>query len=166
MTTPLESLRSDAFLHELFAVSSAEALATRLRRHPAVHATRAAVESGELGVQELDGFVGGLMESFERGQRFPEECTLAALAVVLEILGIAFADQFLEKLASLRIREIPIAPRVAMNALSRRRQHIAGLTDTLKVVSIPQPSQASVPTEFEPTAIEAGLSEFQLRVAS
>lgn len=66
-------------------------------------------------------FVAELLSSFERGAQFRHDLTLAALAVAVEATFSPQVDLFLDRLARLRISEIPIASRIARLVLKSRR---------------------------------------------
>lgn len=114
MTPPeLAALQSDAFIDRFFAIGTAEALRGALARSPEVLAVRDAMKKCSLDESSVAHFVADLLNSFERGTLFRHDLTLAALAVAVEATFSPQVDLFLDRLARLRIAEIPMASRVA-----------------------------------------------------
>ena len=161
---PLQRLRSDDFLDEMFAFSSAEGLRTFLRTRPEVSDLRRALVSGELVERDVEIFVRELLGALSPGKKFTEEIALAAIAVAIESLPGGFVD-YLEDLGRVRIQEMPLAPRVAALAVAERDKLVGGLTARMEVISALLPDGRG-PQLFQPIPIEAGSSDENLRIAS
>ena len=80
----LERLKSDAFAAEAVFLSTPSALRRFLVGTTEVAAIKQALRQGGITEDSLRRFVADLMTDLRRGERFPHELPLAALAVVLE----------------------------------------------------------------------------------
>ena len=116
----LERLKSDAFAAEAVFFSTAGALRRILVGTSEVGAVKQALRQGAITEDSLRRFVADLMTDLRRGERFPHEVALAALAVVLEMRPTEFADEFLHDLSALRLSEMSLCIRVARECLKHR----------------------------------------------
>jgi hypothetical protein len=82
---------------------------------------RAALLFGFIDEQSIRDFVADLMKDFRRGERFPHEIALAAIAVLLEVVSIPFSEEYLIDLARLKLAEISRAARMARESLKHRQ---------------------------------------------
>ena len=116
----LERLKSDAFAAEAVFLSTPGALRRVLVGTSEVRAVKQALRQGAITEDSLRRFVADLMTDLRRGERFPHEMALAAVAVVLEMRPTDFADEFLHDLSALRLSEMSLCIRVARECLQHR----------------------------------------------
>ena len=116
----LERLKSDAFAAEAVFLSTPGALRRFLVGTSEVRAVKQALRQGAITEDSLRRFVADLMTDLRRGERFPHEMALAAVAVVLEMRPTEFADEFLHDLSALRLSEMSLCIRVARESLKQR----------------------------------------------
>src|SRR5690242_14745369 len=115
----LESLLVEELHATAAAISGAPALRQFLAMRPVVRAVYGALVSGTLTDQNLRSFVEELLKDFRPRVLFPHDLTLASLAVALADRHTSFTEEYLRGLASLKAAEMPYAPRVAEDVLSR-----------------------------------------------
>jgi hypothetical protein len=151
----LNAIRGDDIQAKGFLISTAEALRAFLRDRPEVVSLRRAINTGEITSVDIKIYVEELLRSFRAGRKFTDEIALAAIAIAVETFPGAFAEEYLENLANLRIQELPLATRVARLSLSRRREVVIGVTDRLKVISALPQNQGIQPREVEPFWVDA-----------
>jgi len=161
----LQRLLSHELQEAAFPISTAEGLQAFLRSRPEVVGLRTALACGELTAPEVEEFVRELLRSFAAGRKFSDEIVLAAIAVAVETLPGRFSEEYLGALSTLRIKEMPLAPRVASLSRVQRAKRLVGLTERLDVLSVPLPEPGSRPTEFVPVRIDATNDE-NYRLAS
>lgn len=159
----LDALREDDIQTKGSLISTAEALRVFLRTRSELASVKRAIDNSVLSPSDIIKYVSGLLRSFRPGERFADDITLAAIAVILENVPGGVADEYLKNLAGLRIQELPMAPRVARLALLRRKERLTGLTDRKRVISAPFPRQYAGPTQTEPIPIAAGLKNQHFR---
>lgn len=70
----------------------------------------------------LRNFVSSLLQDLRRGERFPHELAVAAIAVALEGRATDFADEFLHDLSRLELAEMSACIRVARECWKDRMQ--------------------------------------------
>lgn len=154
MRTVLDSLLTNEFEDAIFGVASPSALRVVLAKSREVKEIRTAAFCGSLGEDEIERFIDTLLLDFRRGERFRGDLALAALAVVLETVPSSFAEVFLKDLSGLRIREMPMATRVATVALAVRSRRLAN--SSVKVYRLdvpPEPSRdVRVADQLEPVS--------------
>ena len=132
-------------------ISTAEALRAFLQYRSEVISLRKAVEGGEITPTDIRDYVDELLRSFSTGIKFAYEIDLAAISMALETFPGPIAEEYLEDLSRLKIRELPLAPRVARLCLTRRRKVVSSVTIRTKVISIPsfdQDQSFSIPADF------------------
>ena len=120
----LEQLTSDDFAVSAGSLSMPSSLRRFLQRTPEVAAVKEALKQEAITERTLRQFVSSLLQDLRRGERFPHELAIAALAVVLETRPTDFADEFLHDLARLELAEMSLCVRVARECLRYR----SGLT--------------------------------------
>lgn len=135
----LNDLRSEDFLLKIGIATSARELRRFLLRMPEVVELRDRVKGGFISEAAVRAYLDELYLDFVRGQQFPHEIALAALAVAIEPLVSGFVDEYLTDLARLTIVEMQIAPAVARHCKSVREK--LPITHQ-KLMSFTQPSQA------------------------
>lgn len=109
----LEALRSDSFLLLGLLDTTPKAMHGTLQTSETVHSLREAVLKGKVDDNDVVFFVGSLLSELERGCLFPYEMTLIGLAVTMELVPEKWAHEYIAGLAELRIKEMPLAWRVA-----------------------------------------------------
>jgi len=125
----LNRLLEDDFLLSAGAVSTAEGLLAYLERRGEVKELRAEYMSNAIGSSQIQLFVADLLATkFRAKQKFSGEIVIAAIAVALSRFGGKFPTEFIEKLSSLHIQEMPLAPKIAALLLEKRRVEIPDLT--------------------------------------
>lgn len=102
-------------------VATAEALYAVLGRSDAVGEVRKSIRSEAIGEGDVRQFVSEILTDLEKGFQFPHETVLAALVVALEPFHMSWAEKFMDDLSELKIREMPMAPRVARRCRARRK---------------------------------------------
>lgn len=125
----MESLLADEFQANACAFSTAPALRHYFLTRPEIWEVRQSLQQGRITDDTVADFVATLLGSFTTGVHFEHDVTLAALAVVLEDRLTKWVEQFLQQLAELQIAEMPFAPRVATEVISRRRRMAENLLD-------------------------------------
>ena len=128
MSYDLHSLKSDALRDLTAVVSTPDALLVMLRARDEVSALTNALMDGVIAPTSLRAFVADLTVDLRRGEIFPWDAALSAIAAALESLPSPFAEEYLRDLSELRIKEIPMAGRVASLARRHRDQRFAATT--------------------------------------
>ncbi len=116
----LERLKSDEFALSVGFLCTAGPLRRFLRKTEDVAGIQRALRQGAITEETIRSFVSDLMSDLRRGERFPHELPLAALAVVLEMRSTEFAEEFLHDLSRLRLAEMSLCIRVARECLRHR----------------------------------------------
>ena len=116
----LDRLKSDEFALSVGFLSTSRPLRRFLRKTDEVAAIRNALSERALTDETIRSFVSNLMSDLRRGERFPHELALAALAVVVETRPTEFAEEFLHDLSALRLSEMSLCIRVARECLTHR----------------------------------------------
>ena len=116
----LRQLLDDEFVISLGYVLPPAAMRLVLRRHPLVKKIRLAIRHGALAESDVTSFAADVTAPFQPGARLPGDLALAALAVALEDLPADFAEEYLYKLAGLRLAEMTNSIRVARECLVQR----------------------------------------------
>jgi hypothetical protein len=151
----LTRLLDDSLATAALSVGTTEAVHRVLDMSPEVLELRKDVERGTLTEGQIESFVAKLQERFVRGQRFIGDVPFSALAVALERWRRPYAKQFLDRLASLAVSELPMSRQIAALVLRRRAQHIGGMTASVYQVSSPLTAAAS-PNVVSPRRISTG----------
>src|SRR5579862_1179477 len=133
----LEALTSDDLALALCSVGTIEPLYLLLRRRREVKELRQAVETGSVTEQEIAAFVDRLLTKFKRNKKFSGDAPFAAIAVALESMQTKFARDYVEKLAALNARELPLSRKVAQLTVKRRAERLGGLTIKSAVIATP-----------------------------
>lgn len=134
----LEALRNPDFLIYGVTGASAESLAETLRRSSEVAELRKYIAIQVIDRAQVEDFIRDIVSRVEIGKRSSYDISLAALAIVYERLGGPFPTEFLERLASLQVAELPMSTRVARIARRVRTAHVPGSTaKVLRVAPIP-----------------------------
>jgi hypothetical protein len=135
-TAPQLSNMTNQFLNELAAGRWTEeipptgthaALRACLSRTPLIQDLHAGISTGEVTDADLEALVDELMMQFRRGERFPFQLALAAIAVVLETRHTRFAKEYLRSLSQLRLDELRDAIGVARECVNRRDRAVTTL---------------------------------------
>lgn len=111
--TALENLHTEEFVESIGFYSTAQGLYLALAKSQFVGELSIAIRTGEVSIDELRSFVEQISAKFERGKRFSEEVSLAAICVAIEDLPNSFSEEFLIDLARVNVTEIPYASKVA-----------------------------------------------------
>src|SRR5216683_4171443 len=96
ITDLLERLKSDEFAFTVGFLVPSLALRGKLGAMKEVENVVAAIAGGELSEDTLRHFVSTLMKELRKGERFPYDLALAALAVALEGRATKFAQEYLQ----------------------------------------------------------------------
>lgn len=120
----LDELLGEEIQTEGFAISTATALRIFLQQREEVRDLREALRSNRVTPTHITEFVEELLQSFRKGEKFEDELALAAIAVSLENYSVQFAEEYIQDLANLSIKEMPLAPRVARLCLANRHNNI------------------------------------------
>jgi hypothetical protein len=125
-----------------------------MRRSEVQRLRRSIVEEA-LSDDDVRLFLQGLLRSFTPAAHFHGDVALAAIAVALEPIATDLASEFIGKLSSLRVAELPLSPRVARLVVESRRARIAD--DTVRTARVAQEARvAEGPiSEDDPTALPA-----------
>ncbi len=118
----LERLKSGEFALSVGFLSTPGPLRRFVRKTKEVERVQLALSQGAITEETIRSFVSDLMSDLHRGERFPHELPLAALAVVLETRPTGFAEEFLHDLSRLRLAEMSLCIRVARECLKHRPQ--------------------------------------------
>ncbi len=116
----LEALTSEELALSVGFLSTSEALRRFLATTREVAAVRQAFEEGAIIEETVRRFVSDLLADFRRGERFPHEVALAALAVALQRRPTDFSEEFLRDLSQLKLAEMSTCIRVAHECRKRR----------------------------------------------
>jgi hypothetical protein len=120
MNNLLERLQSDDFQVPILFAPTPLAVYKMLLREPLVLELRRDLAQGAITDSVVREFVVYLMKDLHRGQRFPHDVVLAAIAVAMESRATEFAEQYLTDLAKLRTAEMALSIRVARECLKNR----------------------------------------------
>lgn len=118
--TCLIRLTQEYFDLPLTFYSTPPSLYRQLNRCPEVAEIKSAIETGTLPEATVRRFVEDLLGRLRKGERFPYDSAMAALAVVLEDRFTPFAEEYLSTLASLNLAEMSQSISVAKLCLARR----------------------------------------------
>lgn len=151
----LDELQNESLEMASSSISTAEGLRDFLSRRPEVLELRRALAAGGIVIDDLRIFVQHLLRDFRANEKFTGDYVLAAIAAALESFPGAFADEYLSDLASIHIREIPLAPRVARLAMQQRETSVSEATCREKILSIPDVGELRQPTEWKPIPVRA-----------
>jgi hypothetical protein len=75
---------------------------------------------GTITPDAVRDFVAARMKDLRPRALFPHDVTLAALAVAMTQWNVPFADEYLREMATLKLAEMPLSPRVAEEVLTER----------------------------------------------
>ena len=152
--TTLDLLAEDSVVDAIAAITSPRSLRNVLTRLPEVAAVRSSLESGSLEEDEIHRWVADKIRDLRRDSRFPHEVAFAALAVAVERIPAAIADDYLEQLSRLAIHEMPLSPRVAKLSLEARRTAVSSnVFATVFIRSELEYSSVARMTLFEPPEV-------------
>lgn len=122
MQNNLDKLTSDDFLISLGVFGSPHMLWDALHRSMLVCEIRELIISGVISEDMVRGFVAELAAKYVPNQCFGYDLTLAALAVILEPIHLAYIDEYLIILERLsKYSEFEFAPKVAEVCIAMRR---------------------------------------------
>src|SRR5262245_19605534 len=97
----LDSLKSDEFQAPFLFAPSPSASYRMLQKAPEIARIREALVQGSVSETDIRTFASELMRDLHKGERFPHDGVLAAIAVALEASPTPFADEYLNDLANL-----------------------------------------------------------------
>jgi hypothetical protein len=117
----LKGLFSEELQALACAISGTAALRQFLGSREEVHDVQLALRCGVITDDSVRRFSEQLLRNLKRGQLFPYDHTLAALAVALGDRYSPFAEEYLHGLAGLKAAEMPYSTRVARAVLSHRQ---------------------------------------------
>jgi hypothetical protein len=100
--------------------STPPSLRRQLTRCPEVARIKAALRDGTLPEATVRRFVEDILGRLKKGERFPNDSVMAALAVIFEDRFTPFAEEYLCSLASLKLAEMSSSTNVAKLCLARR----------------------------------------------
>lgn len=130
-------LKSEEFDLQIGPTQNASLVRTQLRSNPVVRALGDDLRSGILTEQVIRGFIAELTQQFVRGQRFPGDTSLAALAVILESHHSNLADELLIDLARLKLPEMNLPARIARECLRHRTTATRTMRKTFQIGRLP-----------------------------
>lgn len=162
----LDGLRSESLETASSSISTAEGLRDFLSRRLEVLELRRTLATGGIVIDDVRNFVQHLLQDFRPNEKFAGDYILAAIAVALESFPGAFADEYLSDLASLHIREMPLAPRVARLAVQQRETSVSEATWREKILSIPDVRELRQPTEWKPIPVSAQMDHVDHQMAA
>ena len=116
----LEAILTPAFLADVGFRLPTGPMKRTLAGRPEVAALRSARRSGALSDSQIESFIEAVLKSFRPGEILDADTSLAALAVALCTESNAFVETMLNDLGALRIREMPLSPRIARACLASR----------------------------------------------
>jgi len=116
----LQQLTSDDFVVSAGSLSTPSSLRRFLQRSPEVAAIKEGLRQEAITENTLRNFVSSLLQDLRRGERFPHQLAVAAIAVALEDRATEFADGFLHDLSRLELAEMSACIRVARDCLKDR----------------------------------------------
>lgn len=122
MNPILRNLLSEEFLRSAGPELPSPAMFEVLKSTEEYQKVQSGLVSGLIGREEIEEFLGALLEEVEPGRSFVYTPSLSLLAVALKDHSEPFAGEYLEDLASLDIAEIASASRMAEYCL-RNRSH-------------------------------------------
>jgi hypothetical protein len=116
----LEQLKSESFAVAVGFLLPSPALRHVLKHQSEVQEIEDALNAGAMSDETIRAFVSRCMSELRRGERFPYDLALAALAVVLEYRPTVFAEEYLHDLSRLKLAEMGSSIRVAQECLRHR----------------------------------------------
>jgi hypothetical protein len=139
----LDDLNSAGLSRACAVIGTVDALFHYLAARPEVHALRKAISVGSITQAQIDTFTEQLLGRFERGKRFSGDIAFAAIAVALATVPDRQAGAYLRQLASARVLELPMSPRVAALAIGNRLRHFGQVLYRREAISslVPVPNQ-------------------------
>ena len=140
-------------------ISTATALRRFLLQRSEVVNLQTSLGNGSIAPTEVEEFIRGLLATFTPGRKFSGDVTLAAVAVAIRNDPRSFATKYLEDLKSLRIKELPMAPRVASLCLHERRESVIPLT--YRERSFSRPAIVSFRTNVTPRRVSSTVSNMR-----
>jgi hypothetical protein len=161
----LDRLRSRSIAELVLLITDPEAIWNALRRRPEIIEIKKQMRTLAIPQSRLRGFVRNLLADFRQGRRFPHEHVLAALAVVLDSVPSAFADEFLRDLSRLKVQEFPISPRIAKVAVRKRNERVVP-TKVTTHGDRPKLAVDKIRESPPPPRISASLSELPWKLAA
>lgn len=124
----LDALTNEDIADLAMVVATPEALATLLKRRHEVIEVRRAFDRGSITSDEVRHFISHTLGRFEAQKKFAGDIILSALAVALETNASEFAEEYLQELSRLKLRELPMSSRVANAALRSRGKVLSSKT--------------------------------------
>jgi hypothetical protein len=119
----LNALTCEEFGVKVGFLLPSRALRRVLKHRPEVRGIEKSLAEGGLSEGAIRDFVSTCMSDLRRGERFPHDLALAALAVALENRQTALAKAYLRDLSRLKLAEMTTSIRVARECLEHSRQH-------------------------------------------
>jgi hypothetical protein len=144
----LERLLSDGFAVSVGFLLPAPALRRALGATEEVRDVIEALTDGALPESSIETFLSSLLGDLRKGERFPHDLALAALAVALEDRPTAFAEGYLRDLSRLRLAEMSVSVGAAQACLHHRRSLVTNLAGSY-------PFHSGAETEAAPMEIES-----------
>jgi hypothetical protein len=138
----LERLKSEEYAVEVGFLLPSRALRHRLLMTREVADLIEALADGAISEDTIRRFVAVLMADLRRGECFPHDLALAALAVVLESRPTDFAGEYLHDLAHLQLAEMGTSIRVARECLKHRGRSLT--VNQTRSYSFTAPHQANL----------------------
>lgn len=116
----LDQIKSPEFFARVGFDLPAEAMRFVLLATPEFELFQKELKAGSATDADLESYVGDLMTTFRRAEKFKYETTLAFLSVALEHISTSFAQRFISDLSKLHVSEMPLSPRVARVCMQYR----------------------------------------------
>jgi hypothetical protein len=116
----LEWLKSEDFAVSVGFLLPPPALRRTLAATREVQEITRALAEGDITEEMIRKFVSSLLSDLHKGERFPHDLALAALAVALENSPLNVAVEFLRDLSTLQLAEMSVSIRVARECLKHR----------------------------------------------
>ena len=152
----LDNLRSDSIAQLPAVVGTTNSLRQALRRQPEVLRAQKALAQGALTFSEIQEFVENCLAHFHRGEHWPFDPAISALAVILESIPGEFPQSFLEDLAKIKASEMPRSPRIARQCLNERQLHLTRITQRGVILQPPQGEESQVLNLGYPSLTNSG----------
>ena len=145
----LSRFASDEFIAAYAFISTPSALYRALDKSVDVGKLRAALDADEVSEKSLKDYATELLAHLRKGEPFPFDVAIAAFAIALAPRKTAFANEFIDDLAALRLAEMSMSPRVARECGKHRLdaakidQHRIPPTTSFPIVQLPLPDRAN-----------------------
>lgn len=159
----LKRLESDGIAELFWALPTPEAQRSLLAAHPLVSGAREALRQQVVGDRNLVEQIQHWLRDFRTGFRLANEPALTALIVAIENHPSERAGEIVEELATLRVRELSMASRVARLCLEHRRHTLSANKTSLRVIAN-QPPILSAVKEVTPMRVRIPNADTRTRV--